>query len=246
MIIVLVVLGMMVADGCPISLPKPTLNGSCCDDTPVKSGFLYAPRKSGLYHITNVCRDCDLKAVGYCDATTDGGGWLVIQRRKDGSVNFDRLWADYETGFGSLTGEFWFGLRAIHCFTSRGTWQMRIDYVLKDGTRGYLSYRHFRVWSAVEKYKLSISGYDGTSPDDPFGTHLLNGMKFTTKDRDNDLWGYANCAENIAGGRAGGWWYRACSNILLNHRYNSDKFISINRRWYKIKFVEMKIRPSGC
>jgi len=29
----------------------------------------------------------------------------VVQRRKDGFVNFNRFWWEYEMGLGSLTGE---------------------------------------------------------------------------------------------------------------------------------------------
>ena len=66
------------------------------------------------------CRDCDLEAEAYCDAVTAGGGWLVIQRRKDGSVDFGRNWTEYKYGFGNLHGEFWYGLYAMYCLTSQG------------------------------------------------------------------------------------------------------------------------------
>jgi len=245
MIAIFLLVGMMVTDGCPISLPKTVLNGSCCGIPAQTFGFLYPIHRSGVYDIMNVCRDCDLNAKGYCDTSTDGGGWLVIQRRIDGSVDFDRIWVDYENGFGSLTGEFWYGLRAINCFTSQGTWKLRVDYILTDGTKGYLSYSNFRVWSAAEKYKLSISGYRGTSASDPFSSHQLSGMKFTTKDNDNDRWNN-NCAINDAGGRAGGWWYNQCSHIFLNHQYKNKYGIYINSQRKSFKFVEMKIKPSSC
>ena len=127
----------------------------------------------------------------------------MIQRRKDGSVDFDRDWVDYEDGFGSLTGEFWYGLSAIHCLTSRGQWELRIDYTFTNGTKGYVSYSNFRVGPATDQYQLTISGFLGGT-DDLFHTTTsvsLNGWRFTTRDKDNDRWSN-NCAmhNNIGGG----------------------------------------------
>jgi len=135
----------------------------------------------------------------YCDTTSGGGGWLVIQRRQDGSVDFNRDWVDYEDGFGSLTGEFWFGLRGIHIVTNQGQWELRIDYTFSNGTKAYLSYSNFRIGPATEQYPLTISGFDGVTSDPIVpsgGPWSIHDMKFTTRDRDNDLaLGIYNCAK---------------------------------------------------
>ena len=84
--------------------PMPgSLNGSCCG---IKSNeFQFSI--SRVYNISNFCGDCEHWAYGYCDSASGGGGWLVIQRRiKKYSVNFHRLWHDYENGFGDLNKEF--------------------------------------------------------------------------------------------------------------------------------------------
>ena len=67
---------------------------------------------SGIYEIDP--RDGLGSFDVYCDMETDGGGWTVFQRRKDGSENFYRNWNDYVQGFGKLYGEFWLGLSKIH------------------------------------------------------------------------------------------------------------------------------------
>ena len=130
----------------------------------------------------------------FCDTTTADGGWTVIQRRQDGSVDFNRPWADYEKGFGDLNGEFWYGLKAINCLTQTGQWELRVDFSLETNTISYLHYNNFKVGSTSDEYPLTISGFTGNTTTDPFSTHSHNGRKFSTYDNDND--GHsANCAE---------------------------------------------------
>jgi len=49
--------------------------------------------------------------VWYIGLDTIGSGFIfqVIQRRKDGSVNFYNPWIMYANGFGNLSTEFWIG-----------------------------------------------------------------------------------------------------------------------------------------
>ena len=53
----------------------------------------------------------------FCDMTTDGGGWIVMQKRFDGSVDFNRDWATYKEGFGDVYGEHWLGNEFVHQYT---------------------------------------------------------------------------------------------------------------------------------
>ena len=241
-IITLIALGIMLVDACPI---VTSVNGSCCEVKSNKFKFsVTAPtQQSRVYNITNFCGDCELTAEGYCDVVTDGGGWLVVQRRQDGSVDFNRGWVDYEEGFGSLTGEFWYGLHPLHCLTNQGQWQLRIDFTFTNGTKSYLSYTNFSVGPASSQYQLSISGFTGITYN-PFTS--LNGMKFTTKDRDNDKYSRGNCAINVDGRDSGGWWYKFCSHIQPNHQYKSSFSILLNRKWHSLSFIEMKIKPVAC
>ena len=207
--------------------------------------------KSKVYKFKHFCRSCHSTSTsGYCDTITDGGGWLVVQRRmSSGSENFHRNWNDYEMGFGSLTGELWYGLRALHCLTSSGNWELRIDFTFRNGTKSYMHYNHFRVGPAFDNYRLSISGFTGITPTDPFTTHPLSGQPFSTLDRENDNSSDRHCALSTHGSTApGGWWYYSCFHINLNFNHGApyNGFIRLAGAYYKPSFIEMKIRTSHC
>ena len=243
-IISILVVGIVIyaVDCCPIVV---NANGSCCEIKSNDFKFTSQQTVSGVYSITNFCGNCRSVAQGYCDAKSDGGGWLVIQRRKDGSVSFNRGWVEYEEGFGDLNGEFWYGLRALNCLTSQGQWELRIDLTHSNGTKTYLHYKKFAVGSAIDKYPLQISQQSGIYPIDPFRRHPLNGMKFSTKDSDNDQYG-SNCALVGDGRNSFGWWYNSCSWIHLNRQYSIKQTIFTGSSWQYYPFVEMKIKPTSC
>ena len=156
-------------------------------------------------------------------------------------------------GFGSLTGEFWFGLNALHCLTSQGEWELRIDLKLTNGTIIYLPYKQFAVGPASEQYPLTISGFTGYTTD-PFLSHLtptshtqaLNTLQFTTRDHDNDRSPGSHCSIPTLSGRSGGWWYNYCARIHPNCQYNYKYAIYLNDQCHSFPFMEIKIRPKRC
>ena len=73
-------------------------------------------------------------------------------------------------------------MRALHCLTGQGDWEMRMDITLTNGIDIFLQYEQFKVVSAKDMYKLTVGGFQGITTD-PMATH--NGMYFTTRDSDN-------------------------------------------------------------
>ena len=238
----------------PTAATTHTVIHNCCDLGFRQSTFSDIVNKPKQYKMKNMCGNHHSTITNvYCDTMTAGGGWLVIQRRIDGSVDFNRYWSEYEEGFGNLpvdnedtTGEFWIGLRSLQCLTSQGHWELRIDYMLSNKRKAYFSYHHFRVGPASDDYRLSISGFSGNTTDPIIATGLTpNDMKFTTKDRDNDNWDL-KCVSNWGGRNAGGWWYNKCSNLLPNNEYNHTFSVYLNNKWQSLPFIEIKIRPVNC
>ncbi|XP_065889959.1 ryncolin-1-like [Dysidea avara] len=218
-----------------------TMIQTCCD----LNAFYFFTKPSGVYQMDCWCGGKWNTADVFCD--TDG--WTVIQRRQDGSVDFNRLWVDYKKGFGDLNGEFWYGLRAINCLTQTGLWELRIDFEFMNKTRSYLHYNTFKVGDDDTNYQLTIGGFTGITPTDPFATHSLNGKAFSTYDNDNDLSRSRNCALQVDNAKGnGGWWYNDCWHINLNINYNPAQYGSIylSGTWYNPRWIEIKIRPIGC
>ncbi|KAK0065253.1 BpsFReD22.4, partial [Biomphalaria pfeifferi] len=118
-----------------------------------------------------------------CDTKTDGGGWIIFQRRINGKVDFYRGWKEYRDGFGDYNiGEFYLGNENIFKLTSTGQYDLRIDLEF-NYVKYFAQYKDFKVLSETEKYKLKIGDYSGNAGDD-LSRH--NNMFFSTFDREND------------------------------------------------------------
>ncbi|XP_030268953.1 tenascin [Sparus aurata] len=176
----------------------------------------------------------------YCDMETDGGGWMVFQRRKDGSVDFFRGWKDYVRGFGDLSGEFWLGLDNLHNLTTMTRMTLRVDLRDKDESV-FAKYSTFEV--AKRNYRLSVGGYSGTAGD---SLSYHNNRVFSTRDRDPAPF-ITRCAMSYRGG----WWYKNCHEANLNGLYGIDVkhqgviWTSWKGKDHSIPFTEMKMRPAA-
>ncbi|XP_058126774.1 ficolin-3-like [Anopheles ziemanni] len=188
-----------------------------CMDVPVKESGVYSIKVGGNKEL--------LKA--FCEQNSFGGGWLVIQYRFDGSLDFYRNWTEYRNGFGNVYQEFWIGLEWLHQLTSQSTYELMVEIKDFDGNYRYAHYTKFEIGSEMEQYPLKkLGAYDGTAGD---SLTYHAGMKFSTKDRDNDDIG-SNCAVSYEGA----WWYKSCHHAHLNGKYmNKDDTHAIC--WYHYK-----------
>lgn len=131
--------------------------------------------------------------------------WLPIQRRFDGSLNFNRNWLQYEQGFGDHQngGEFFLGLQQLYNMSQETPLELLILLGDHEKQIAYAKYDNFVLASPGEDYAIkSLSNYQGTAGD---ALTPLVGHKFSTKDRDNDNSKLYNCSE-----LRGGWWFKFC------------------------------------
>ncbi|XP_037546217.1 fibrinogen gamma chain [Nematolebias whitei] len=240
--------------------------GTDCQDIANKGAT-----KSGLYFVKPA--KAPEQFLVYCEIDSFGRGFTVLQRRRDGSVDFSKDWIQYKEGFGYLspddTTEFWLGNEKIHLLTTTSTLPtvLRIELVDWEGNKKYADYNMFRIGSEADKYRLTygyyfggdagdaFDGFDfGDDPSDKFYTSH-NGMQFSTFDNDNDRYD-GNCAQQDRSG----WWMNRCHAGHLNGKYyqggrytekdagefgfdNGIIWVTWHNRWYSMKETTMKIIP---
>ena len=170
------------------------------------------------------------------------GGWTVLIRRTPDVPKrelFNRTWDDYENGFGNLTGEFWYGLKNMHCLTSREPMEVEVELSKIDGTKLVLPYGNFRVDGPSTSYTLYVSDKQQNGFDFLANTH--NGRKFSTTDRDNDLVSKGNCANSN-----GGWWFNACYGTHLTENSRPYLYNRDTTTYLPFDYAELRVRPKTC
>ncbi|XP_069784056.1 angiopoietin-related protein 4-like [Narcine bancroftii] len=174
--------------------------------------FLEGQRKSSVYRIQPI----GSQSFNVFCKMTDEGGWTVIQRRKDGSVDFDRLWQAYKDGFGNLTGEFWLGLEKLYTIVRQGSYLLHIELEDWENHTEYTEYP-FSLGSEATDYTMTLKS--------PISGNLKNaisessGLRFSTRDKDHDLKFDMSCAKHLTGG----WWFTTCGRANLNGKYFASK-----------------------
>ncbi|XP_070071423.1 fibrinogen-like protein 1 [Drosophila takahashii] len=140
-----------------------------------------------------------------------GSGWMVIQRRLDGKIDFCVTNKNsYEVGFGDINGDFWLGIETIHQLTTSQRHELIVELVDFDDVTAYARYDNFVVGNKESKYELkSLGNYSGNS-----GDALRDHEKQVFED-----WTYPNKSFYS--------WWRTKPNknyqCILNGRYHAAK-----------------------
>jgi len=152
-----------------------------------------------------------------------------LNRKEVGNPSdfFDKNFEDYKTGFSSR-GETWLGLETLHKLTSTGAYSLRITMKDFDGQSYVAVYDQFQVGPG-DDYVLTVGQFNNILS--TLGNALafdhpptnINGMKFSTKDRDQDQsnggWSNGNCAKAMTGG----WWYNECTGAHLTGMHAASR-----------------------
>ncbi|XP_062132898.1 fibrinogen-like protein 1 isoform X1 [Drosophila sulfurigaster albostrigata] len=217
-----------------INFEKTNFASSCAEATALS-------RRSGVYQI----RIPDYSPYPFmvsCDEDSNGGGWTIVLRREDGSVNFYRNWKDYKQGFGNMNGEFFIGLEKLHMLTKEQDQELLFLMENSKGETKFAKYDQFAIGSEKNLYALQTLGEYSGDAGDSFSGQMS--YKFSARDRDNDVY-TGNCALEYRGG----WWYNKCHGSNLMGIYNETTYgkgvmwNTFSGLHDSLKMAKMMIRP---
>ncbi|XP_051858361.1 ficolin-1-A-like [Drosophila albomicans] len=164
----------------------------------------------------------------------DSDGWMIIQRRIDGSQDFNKTWQEYVDGIGDIHGEFFMGLENLHLITNATRQQLNISIKTDYSRTRVAEYDDFRIGNSESLYELeSIGNFTGDE-------YIINALQhhikrpFSTYDRKSpDL-------ET----EMGGWWYSDVDDYCyLNAPHTDAGYSEVYWRYVVVNAVTMAIRP---
>ncbi|XP_016975144.1 fibrinogen-like protein 1 [Drosophila rhopaloa] len=168
------------------------------------------------------------------DIPSAGPGWMVIQRRFDGSVNINTN-SSFYYGHGDLSGEFWIGCEKLHYLTASRRHELYIELVDFDNVTAFARYDDFVVGGEYAEFRLTSLGKYTGNAGDALRSHIYEGSYcYDPKKFHSGWWGTNDC--NLNGKYHGSKIELDTSNGIWWGSWNMGKR-------YSLKSCKMLIRP---
>ena len=157
-----------------------------------------------------------------CDQETDGGGWMIYQRRLDGSVDFERNWTSYKQGFGTIgndTTEMWMGnenvFQILQAYGSTEC-ELRIEATSFDGDSCWATCYPFQMRPESSKYSMTWNTVEESMSGLGQNLDFHKNLEFSTFDA-------YSCDRACVTNFKGGWWFKLCASMFFNGVYIPNK-----------------------
>ncbi|XP_062619086.1 ficolin-1-A-like [Saccostrea cucullata] len=216
-------------------IPTPVHADSASKEMTVSHCFSSCIQNSNCYYfdfcVNSITENCYQYNKNKSSTSEAVGGpcgryKLVFQQRRDGSVDFYRIWTEYSDGFGALDTEFYLGNLALHEIIKDKNFELRVELTDQAGEYRYAKYSQFSVGSPDSLYTLTVTGYTGNATNSLSGH---NGFNFSTYDMDPENYADVGCATMWHSG----WWHAHCGISNLNGLYGSVGIKGLT--WYHWK-----------
>ena len=194
-----------------------------------------------------------------CDQETLDGGWIMYQRRVDGTLNFTRYWDEYKNGFGNNgdnTTELWLGNEKVYqllqSFGNKVV-TLRIEAEAFDGKRCSIESYNFTMSNEAALYSIDWDSSRVYGPNQVMNLMIARAWNnhknhaFRTLDKPKDRFNLRRCVQLYKGG----WWYvGTCIYVFLNGEYinhpiqtKSSIYIMVFDANQSLKRSRMMFRP---